>query len=261
MERVKVACLGDSITKGTFSYDWIGQLAAAHDLKDYQFINFGKNGELAYNTLLRVDEVIALRPDYIIILIGTNDVNAVMTHANTKRYKRNLSLPQQPTLEWYAENLEVIVTKLQQYTNAKIALCTLPVLGEDLTHESNAMVAKYNAVIERISNEYETELLDLNGKMTGYLMQNPPSQPVPFQKGLGLLAKAAIRRVLLREDWNNISERYGLALTTDTIHLNETSGRMLADMAMHFVAGPAGSFFWPRPSAEQYERYRMQFSF
>jgi lysophospholipase L1-like esterase len=261
MERIKVACLGDSITKGTFSYNWIEQLAAAHDLKDYKFMNFGKNGDLAYNAYLRVDEVIAAKPDHIIILIGTNDVNAIMTPANTKRYMVNKGLPQKPGLEWYVENLEMMIVKLQQYTDAKIAVSTLPLLGEDLTHEANITVARYNAEIERISKEYEIELLYLNSKMADYLVANSPKMPVPYKKGPGLLVKAAIRRVFLRQDWNDISEGHGLVLTTDTIHLNETSGRMLADMALNFIAGPAGSFFWPRPSAEMYERYRMQFSF
>lgn len=261
MERVKVACLGDSITQGTFSYDWIGQLKKAHDLKDYEFLNFGKNGNLAYNACLRVDDVIAAKPDYIMVLIGTNDVNAILTPANTKRYLSSQGLPQVPTLEWYAENLEIIVNKLQEYTNARIALCTLPILGEDLTHEANVTVAKYNVEITRIAGLYNTELLDLNQKMADYLAANPPAQPVAPQKSLTLLAKAAFRRLVLRESWSSISQRHGLVLTTDTIHLNETSGRMLAELAISFVAGPAGSFFWPRPSAAMYERYRMQFSF
>lgn len=261
MERVRVACLGDSITKGTFSYDWIGQLKKTHDLKDYEFLNFGKNGNLAYNAYLRVDEVIAVKPDYIMVLIGTNDVNAILTPANTKRYILNQGLPQVPTFEWYSQNLEMIVNRLREYTHAKIALCTLPLLGEDIEHQANITIAKYNAEINRIAGIYGTELLDLNQKMADHLIANPPAQPVTAQKSLTLLAKAAFRRLVLRKDWNSISQRHGLALTTDTIHLNETAGRMLAGLAVDFIAGPEGSFFWPRPSAAMYERYRMQFSF
>lgn len=261
MERIRVACLGDGITKGTFSYNWIGQLATAHELKDYKFINFGRNGDLAYNALRRTDEVIATNPDRIIILIGTNDILAVLTPANTRRYMISQRLREKPTLERYAENLEKIIVKLKQHTNASIALCTLPVLGEDSSDEANTLAKQYNAVIKRLSNEHDTDLLDLSRTMTERLLENPPALPVSVQKHPVTFTKAAIRRLIFREDWNSLSERHGLTLTTDTIHLNETGGRMFAQLALHFIAGPAGSFFWPRPSAEMYERYRMQFSF
>jgi len=39
-----------------------------------EFINAGVNGDLAYNVRQRIAAVIAQQPDYIIILVGTNDV-------------------------------------------------------------------------------------------------------------------------------------------------------------------------------------------
>jgi hypothetical protein len=71
-------------------------------------------------------------------------------------------LPKKPTLEWYRENLEAIISDLQQRASAKIALSSLPVLGEDLSSEPNQKIAKYNDVIRETAEKYRVTYLPVN---------------------------------------------------------------------------------------------------
>ncbi len=230
-----VACFGDSITKGRFSYDWVNQLSKAFAKENIDFLNFGTDGHMAYNALQSVEKVIESEPDFVFILIGTNDVYAVLSESNTKRYMRSLGLPKRPSIEWYSENLEKIILQLIANTSAKIAVFTLPVMGEDMNHVANKTVKKYNDEISRLAQLYEIELLNLGLEMADYLNENPPNPTVPLSDGLGMIVKAALRKYLLFQDWDTISKTNGFVLTTDGIHLNSISGKMMSDLAKEFI--------------------------
>lgn len=228
--EIKIACLGDSITKGRFSYNWVKQLSNELLEKNMRFFNFGVDGELAYNALQRIDEVIKIQPHYVFILLGTNDINAIMCEANTKRYIRGEKLPQRPNLEWYLENMEKIVNLLKAKTNAKIIIISIPILGEDLNHFANKTVQKYNENLQKFCLQNKFSYINLHKKMIDFLLENPTKSPVPLQMGLAIIFKAFFRKYLLLQDWNTISKKYNLQLTTDTIHLNTTSGKILASL-------------------------------
>ncbi len=66
-----VVCCGDSITHGHIGYDWVGNLRKNDDSKIY--INAGINADLTWNLNQRIDDIIKHTPDYVTILIGTND--------------------------------------------------------------------------------------------------------------------------------------------------------------------------------------------
>ena len=73
-----IVCVGDSITRGEVSYNYVDRLEAR--LGDrYEVINAGINSELSYEVLQRLDQVIACEPELVTVLIGTNDANASMS--------------------------------------------------------------------------------------------------------------------------------------------------------------------------------------
>ena len=55
-----VVCLGASIVRGQFSANFVDMLKTR--LSDFQFVNAGVNGDLAYNVLRRLDAVLAQQP-------------------------------------------------------------------------------------------------------------------------------------------------------------------------------------------------------
>jgi len=84
-------------------------LSGALARMDMSFVNAGINGQLAYNLLRRLDDIVACRPDVVTILIGTNDVNATFSQAWEDTYRKEQKLPEKPTLAWYRLNVERII--------------------------------------------------------------------------------------------------------------------------------------------------------
>ena len=229
-----VVCFGASLTAGTVSFNYLDLLEARPSLAEFQFINHGVNGDLAWNGLQRLDQVIADRPDFVTILIGTNDVNATMSERNLHRYKAFNHLPTEPTLAWYESNLGAIVKRLKQETNAQLALLSLAVIGEDLEHEANRKIDLYNEAVRRIAKEENVAYLPLHERMVAYLHEHeaersalPPR--LEYRDGLHNTGNAlALHSTGL--SWDEVSRRNGLLVTTDCLHLNSVGAGMIADL-------------------------------
>lgn len=238
-----VACFGASLTAGTVSFDYLSLLRERPELAGFEFVNHGVNGDLAWNGLQRLDRVVAERPDYVSILIGTNDVNCTLSERNRLRYVHFNNLPvEHPDLAWYEENLRAIVRRLKAGTTARIAVMTLAVIGEDLEHEANRQVARYNAAIERIAREEAVPCLPLHERMVAWLREHeadraglPPR--LAYRDGLHNVGNAlALHAQGL--SWDQVSARNGLLLTTDCLHLNSRGAGMIADLIASWLLGP-----------------------
>ncbi len=73
-----VVCLGASIVRGLFGTNF-GDLLSQRMSKDgFRFVNAGVGGDLAYDVLAHLDSVITRQPDYVVILVGTNDVTTTL---------------------------------------------------------------------------------------------------------------------------------------------------------------------------------------
>ncbi len=94
-----VVCCGDSITHGHIGYDWVGNLRKNDDSKIY--INAGINADLTWNLNQRIDDIIKHNPDYITILIGTNDaIGSQPVKLIQDYYIQTKNLPKVPSIEW-----------------------------------------------------------------------------------------------------------------------------------------------------------------
>ena len=71
-----VALFGDSITEGLMSSNSVEVLAERMERVGYRFLNAGIGGDTAYNLLNRLRPVVESQPDSVVILVGTNDLQA-----------------------------------------------------------------------------------------------------------------------------------------------------------------------------------------
>lgn len=229
----KVVCFGASLTEGTVSYNYLSLLEARSSLARFQFLNHGVNGELVWNGLQRLDKAIAERPDAVVVVMGTNDVNATLSERNRLRYVTFNHLPISPTLLWYEENLTILVRRLKEETSARIALGSLAVIGEDLEHEANQRVALYNEAVRRVAEAEKAAYLPVFERMVDYLRQHEAARlgrpRLAYRDGLTNIGNA-IALHASGMSWDEISERNGLLLTTDCIHLNSTGAGLIADL-------------------------------
>ena len=229
-----VVCCGDSITHGHIGYDWVGSLRKKDKTK--LFINAGINADLTWNLNQRVKDIIKHNPDYITILIGTNDaIGSQPVKQIQQYYIQTKGLPKKPSIEWFEEQMDELVSTLTNKTNARISLITLPFLGEQKDSEIIKVVKNYNRIIRDISNKYGTTLLDFFKKFDSIIIDNnsTPYTTSELRRLRGL--RAVILHYVFNWTWKDIGKKYNLKLLCDHIHLNEDGGQILEEMVKDFL--------------------------
>ena len=230
-----VVCIGDSLTHGRVSHNYVDDLDQR--LPDtYRFVNAGINSELAYNVAQRLDAVIALKPDYVTLLIGSNDVLGSLGKESAARYIKKWNLPQTPDRPWFRENLEQIVGRLKKETRARIALMSLPPVTEDSTHPGYRRARDYSTVIREIAQKQAVAYLPLNELLT-FAIEGEPRNNERMFKGpeRTLLYKAIVSHYLLGKSWNRIAGENHFLFLTDFIHLNQKGAGIAADLIDAFI--------------------------
>lgn len=160
-KKVKIIVLGDSITRGVRAgvtkEQTFGHLLQQELRKrkiDTEVINLGKGSEQSDHALARLDKtVIALKPDIVTIMYGTND-----SYVYPKKTSSNVTAGQ------FRENLTKMVEKLRIAGITPI-LMTEPCWGakaepNPLGDNHNVNLAKYMMVTREVAKETKTPLVD-----------------------------------------------------------------------------------------------------
>jgi lysophospholipase L1-like esterase len=228
-------CAGDSITRGAVSADYVSMLASR--LPDWDFVNAGVNGELAYNLDQRMADIVALDPDAVTILIGTNDVNATFGFQAALGYIAVKRLPEQPSPYFFRENLVGIVRTLKRETRARIALFSIPPIGEEPGHYAYLRTEDYSMIIKSVAKDEGVEYLPLRERLCAYIESLPPGSERPLGfKGFGAAQfRAAHMRQYLGKSHDEISASNRFHILIDGIHLNTHGASIAADLAESFL--------------------------
>ena len=234
--ELTVVCLGDSITRGQVSVDYVDLLRKRRHAVPTTFLNAGVNYDLAYSVRRRLDDVVAHRPDVVCVLVGTNDANATLGESNRRLVTLLKRPPAPPPAERFREDLATIVRELQQRTDARIGLLSLPVIGEDLDSAALHRATEYSATVHEIATANDVGYLPLHERQLDYLRARQQQPRTHYRAGLGLSTRASIQHFMLRRTLDDISTRRGLSLTTDTIHQNTRGATMIADVITEFLA-------------------------
>lgn len=237
-QKKVLVCIGDSITHGTVSVNYVDMLSTRLAPRGVAVVNAGINSELAYNVVQRLDAIVACRPDYITILIGTNDADASLSPRIAGRQIKEMKLPQSPTREWYRENLMKICTELSARTHARIALLSLPPIGERLDQPGFAASESYSRVIQEVAAAQHLTYLPLHENMTALLRSRNSNPRHAYHDDGRLMYLAVARHYLLGQSYDEIARANGFLLLTDHLHLNSTGAGMAADLIESFVAQP-----------------------
>jgi lysophospholipase L1-like esterase len=239
-----VACLGASATDATGSYDWIRDVAERPNNASFRFFRFAEGGDLAYNGLQRVPDIIACHPDYVIVLLGDNDVLALISSKVAQFDRLTKHLPSQSSPEWYRENMQAIVRRLKRDTSARIALCSLIPIGEDpsalhpFQAEANRRIAEFSAILEDIAREEAVRYVPFYERMHQLIVASPGRAFTSFD--FLPFYRDVFRQFVLRKSNDEIGQLNSWTFHRDGIHLNSRSGRILADLIQQFLDTPAG---------------------
>ncbi|WP_337043283.1 SGNH/GDSL hydrolase family protein [Emticicia sp. 17c] len=230
-----LVCLGDSNTHGLVSYNWVSDLERMYP--DWQVFNAGINSDLTYTLLQRLEDVIACKPDFVTILIGTNDINATMSEQLEKSYKQmgRITKDTFPDFDGFRRNYTEIIQRIKNETHAKIALISLPVMGEDLTHTANQKADEYSEFIRELAYHENLSYLPLREKQKDFLQAHPQPLKHRFEETMKLFISSLIYHFVLGKNWDYTSQKHGYQLTPDNLHMNSTAGQMIRDLVKNFI--------------------------
>lgn len=199
------------------------------------FVNAGVNYDLAHSVRKRLDGVVAHRPDVVCVLVGTNDANATLGASNRWLVTLLKRPPGRPTAQRFRADLTAIASELTRRTDARIGLLSLPVIGEDLGSTPLRRATEYSAIVREVAAATEVGYLPLHERQVDYLRTLDRQPGTPYRAGLGLSSRASIQHFMLRRTFDDISDRRGLSLTTDTLHQNTQGATLIADVISEFL--------------------------
>jgi len=165
----KVIFFGDSITQaGVGPNGYITKMKAALEsqgIKDkYQLIGAGIGGNKVYDLFLRMeDDVLAQKPDVVVIYIGVNDVwHKASSGTGTDADK-------------FTGFYNAIIKKLQSQ-GIKVICCTPAAIGErtDNSNQQDGDMNHYSNIIRGIAAKYDCPLVDLRKEFQAYNLKNNP---------------------------------------------------------------------------------------
>ena len=231
-----IACIGDSLTHGNIGQSWVDYLR--EEFPNDVFLNEGINANTAWQVLKRIDPILECKPDLIILMIGTNDALGSFDIDSGLRYKKNNNLPEVPSFEKYREQLPELINKIG--LSSKIAICTLPPIGENIDSLINQHVKKFNDYIKVIADDKNLSLLPVSDSLwleiesRSYQLKsdyNPKSFPL-FRRVFG----GIFHHYLLKQSWNDIAKAKGQWILFDQIHLNERGAEIVFKLAKKFIS-------------------------
>ena len=163
---LKVVFFGDSITQAGVSsggyIDRIKTLLDKNGIKDnYQLIGAGVSGNKVYDLFLRLeDDVLAQKPDVVVIWVGVNDV----------WHKRTFGTG--TDADKFEKFYVALIRKLQS-ESIKVIVTTPAVIGEktDFTNELDGDLNKYSQILRDIAAKYDCLVADLRKDFLSYNLE------------------------------------------------------------------------------------------
>ena len=229
--RKVVICLGDSLTRGNMGFDYVDGLARRLEPSGYTVVNAGANGELAWNLLQRVDDVVVAEPAWVIVWAGTIDARACEDERQAARYVRRMKLPQAPDEGFFRKNYVLLLDRLQEIPSVKVALLTPPPLGERGGAAIDSYQEKFSQFIEQQATERGLTCIPVGRLFKERLLADPSeTAPVYTASASGrLILRGVFYHYLLGWSWNRVASGNRMRLLTDMIHLNKHAGEMVID--------------------------------
>lgn len=166
-KKTKVIFFGDSITQAAVNpggyIRCIDSLCKRDKLENnYEFTGAGISGNKVYDLYLRIDnDVLAKKPDVVIIYIGVNDV----------WHKATSGTGTDP--DKFTRFYQAIIDKLKEI-NCKIILCTPAAIGEktDFSNAQDGDLNEYSKIIRGIATKNNLPVVDLRKIFISYNLTN-----------------------------------------------------------------------------------------
>lgn len=233
-----VVVAGASIVRGRASVDFVQLLRERFPSRT--LVNAGVNGNVAWELLQRIDQVIACRPAQVAILIGTNDVQATLTPDATRETRESKGLPEDPSIGWYGACLAEIVERLQR-SGSSVALCSLPPIGQDLDAPVNAVVREANAALRAVCARSGAAYLPVYEHLTELLVSQRATSGPAWTGSWVPGVRSLVEHFVLGRSYDAIALSAGWVLSPDGVHMDSTGAAIIADVVGDWVHGQSST--------------------
>lgn len=161
----RVVFFGDSITQaGIKPGGYIDRLRTMMPADQFELIGAGVSGNKIYDLFLRMDDdVLAQKPDVVVVWVGVNDV----------WHKATSGTGTDP--DKFVRFYEAVVKKLQA-ANVRVVLCTPAAIGEktDMTNQQDGDLNQYSEFIRDLAKRQNLSLVDLRKTFQEHDLKNNP---------------------------------------------------------------------------------------
>lgn len=234
-KKQTVLFLGASITQGRISCSYVKILKERLGTKNYKFINHGVAGYESYNVLSKIENAVKSSPDFVILLVGTNDVLSSLDPRLAELTRKLKKIPHEPSILHYRNNIRDIIQKLKAETDARISIASLPIVGENLDSLENKTIEEYNTELKNIAGNENVEYLSVFEKQKKFLNQRNNGNGKDYVGNPKLAYKSLLLHYLFFMSFDRISRRNGYLLLTDGIHQNSVGAKYIADEIEDFI--------------------------
>ncbi|WP_295127565.1 SGNH/GDSL hydrolase family protein [uncultured Chitinophaga sp.] len=166
-KKQRIVFFGDSITQaGVNPGGYITRIQQSLTDKktadNYELIGAGIGGNKIYDLYLRMeDDVLAKKPDVVVIYVGINDV----WHKSSSGTGTDL--------DKFEKFYNAVIKKLKAQ-NIKVLLCTPSVIGElnDFSNPQDGDLNQYSKTVRNIAQKNNCQLIDLRKAFVDYEVKN-----------------------------------------------------------------------------------------
>ncbi|EOQ98336.1 GDSL-like protein [Leptospira wolbachii serovar Codice str. CDC] len=231
----KIVFLGDSITHGRVSYDYVAAIAKHPNLVNYQVINEGINSRLTVQILEQLDPLKELKPDIVFLLIGTNDLKATLSPDEYNRYANLWKLKEPVTEESFVTNLTKVIQTIKKDTKAKLIVFSPPVLGEDPESIPFQRSKRFAELTKEVVTKEKAIYKPLHETLSKGLETSNIKIRKPYIQSTWGMYWTILKYYSTTATWDDLGESNGYYYLTDAIHLNERGGKILELMALEEI--------------------------
>lgn len=229
---MKIAFLGDSITQGVHGYSYIKVL---QDLNPtLELTNYGKGGDTISSLNKRIKKIDNLKEfDILFLFVGVNDILGKLSWF----YKILKIMDKQPIAKsndvfkaQFKDTLEYL-----SKTKRKIVIIPPLLIGEDIDNNWNKQITKLVKIIKSLQKHNpKVDYIDIRKDFTDYLYKKKLSDYIPLKamdmKQDGVDIRSGV-------DVDKISDKRGLHLTIDGVHINTKGAKMIANSIQNYLDG------------------------
>ena len=191
-QKIKVACIGDSITIGAGASDrpntCYPAILARFLGEGYEVGNFGvsgrtlmKNGDRPYIKEAKYQQSLEFAPDIVVLKLGTNDTKPMNWDTHSAEFEGDLR--------------EMISTYRNLPSQPKVYVCyPLWVVNDNMTIRESILVDHIIPTIYKVATELNASIIDLHSPLFG-MPQLIPDGVHPNDLGYVVVAKTVYDRI------------------------------------------------------------------